>query len=67
MDSTSAASSLSWPRSDDAGGDSVTATEPPSFSGHDLVCRRVLLLVGVVGGLSISVFVGVASVGNDFL
>ena len=36
------------------------------FRELDLVCR-VLLLVGVVGGLSKSVFMGVASVANDFL
>jgi hypothetical protein len=49
------------------GGDPVTASEGPSFSRNlDIVCR-VLLLVGVVGGLSISVFGGVVSVGNDFL
>lgn len=66
MDSTSAAISLSsWSQSGDAGGDSVTASECPAFF-RDLVCR-VLLLVGVVGGLSISVFVGVASIDNVFL
>ena len=66
MGSISAALSLSpGSQSDDAGGDSVTVIERPSFF-RDLVCR-VLLLVGVVGGLSISVFVGVASVGNNFL
>lgn len=46
-------------------GDSLIGTERPPFF-RDLVCR-VLLLVGVVGGLSISVFVAVASFASSFL
>ena len=46
----------------------ATATEDPSFFRNlNIVCRVLLPLVGVVGGLSISVFVEVDSVGSDFL
>lgn len=47
-----------------------SASLPLSLSSDNILCdfaMDVLLLVGVVGRLSISVFVGVASVGNDFL